>query len=536
MQYQPPAIRIGVDFGAGTLVVGIAGEDGTGFHTIAFPGWSQEMPGTGSGGPVHPIPALIHYDQDGGRLIGDEVMRAGKAGDPATVRWIRRYLLDESMARIPAGTERQITLRDAATDFLTTILSRAKQECPGCTLVCFAIPGDAPDWYAGWLGGIATASGITSWHTLAELAAVCHGYGICPRQGEVYLILSWDETTIFATFAGPGTTQDLNPAGEIRVIGSAGDDTGSRDLDNWVAQDLFSRYFRKYTGLKAQELREAVLGVTGELFRQLAGADEARAGCVDPFLGTPVSLLVSRQDIDRILGAHEFLPVLSRTIDRARATVRARESCDTNPVAVLLTGRGFAIPAVQDAIKKEFAGIPVYCDHAPDAVARGAALYQPRTHRMDRINNDYALRYWDPKSREYRFRFLVRSGARYPSAGQVARITISAAYDGQTRLGLPVYEISTAAGAQEPVIDLVFDPAGGARLAGPPPDAGTPHRPVPVNDRTPTLLVADPPGTKGEPRFELTFTLDHEKRLCVTARDLLTGTLVKKNAPVHTLT
>ena len=54
--------------------------------------------------------------------------------------------------------------------------------------------------------------------------------------------------------------------------------------------------------------------------------------------------------------------------------------------------------------------------------------------------------YWDSKSREHRFRFLVRSGALYPSAGQVARITISAAYDGQTRLGIPLFEINNFGG------------------------------------------------------------------------------------------
>ena len=123
-----------------------------------------------------------------------------------------------------------------------------------------------------------------------------------------------------------------------------------------------------------------------------------------------------------------------------------------------------------------------------------------------------------------------------PSAGQVARITISAAYDGQTRLGIPLFEISNSADAQAPALELVSDPAGGIRLAIPPGDAGTGSRPLLANERTPTLLAADPPALKGEPRFELTFTLDREKQLRVTARDLVTGMLVKKDAPVHRLT
>jgi molecular chaperone DnaK len=163
-------------------------------------------------------------------------------------------------------------------------------------------------------------------------------------------------------------------------------------------------------------------------------------------------------------------------------------------------------------------------------------LFIPRADRSDRIRNDYALQYWDPSAREHRYRFLVRSGTRYPSAGQVARITISAAYDGQTRLGIPLYKISTLPDARAPALELVSDPAGGIRLAGPAEDAGAGSRPVLVNGRTPTLLVADPPALKGEPRLELTFVLDAEKQLCVTARDLGTGTLVKKDAPVHRLT
>jgi molecular chaperone DnaK (HSP70) len=198
-------------------------------------------------------------------------------------------------------------------------------------------------------------------------------------------------------------------------------------------------------------------------------------------------------------------------------------------------GAGVPDP-VQELVKKRFPNVPVLCDHPFDAVARGAALFIPRENRPARIRNDYALRYWDPTAREHRYRFLVRSGARYPSAGQLARIVISAAYDGQTRLGISLYEISTAPEAHAPALELVSETAGGIRLAGPPDDAGAGSRPVLLNERTPTLLVADPQALKGDPRFELTFTLDAEKHLRVTARDLVTGTLVKKDAPVHRLT
>jgi molecular chaperone DnaK (HSP70) len=297
---------------------------------------------------------------------------------------------------------------------------------------------------------------------------------------------------------------------------------------------VLARNHLKYTGGKGQRIHEEITGRIGELYRQLAAADEAVIEIANPCSGTTIPARVSRDDLGRILSEHGFPSILDRTIGRARAAASAR-LCAI-PAAILLTGRGCAIPAVQALVKQQFPNVPVLSDHPIDAVARGAAIHLPRAGRPDRIKNDYALRYWDPKSREHRYRFLVRSGTRYPSAGQVARITISAAYDGQTRLGIPLYEISTAPDAHAPALELVSDPAGGCRLAGLPDDTGAGSRPVLANERTPTLLVADPPALKGEPRFELTFVLDREKQLRVTARDLMTGALTKKDAPVHTLT
>ena len=535
-QALQPNVRLGVDFGTGTLVIGIIGQDGGGFRTLAFPGWSQEMPGTGAGGQIHTVPVLIHYDQDGNWTIGDEVMRAGDSNHLRTARWIRKYLLEESPVRIPTGMDRRITFRDAATDFLATVLARATQECPGCSSVVFAIPPDVPEWYTGWLGDLAHAAGISSWHTLTEPAAIIAGYGLATEAGQVYLIIRWDETDFSVSVVLSEEASDHGPAGGLRVIGTACDDTGHKAVDAWIVHDVLSRNHMNYMSAKAQRIYDGITGRIGELYGQLAAADEAMIGIEDPLSGTTVPVRVSRDDVDRILMEHGFPSVLDRTIGRAQVAASSRGCKEQQPVAVLMTGRGCVIPAVRDFIKKQFAGVPVLSDRPVDAVARGAALLLPPANQPDRIKNDYALRYWDPKSREHRYRFLVRSGARYPSAGQVARITISAAYDGQTRLGIPLYEISTSPDAHAPALELVSDTAGGIRLAGPPEDAGTESRPLFANERTPTLLAAEPPALKGEPRFELTFTLDREKQLRVTARDLVTGSLTKKDAPVHRLT
>lgn len=530
-----PSVRFGVAFGSDLLIISITGQDHRGCRTLEFPGWSQELPGTGTGGPVEAIPVLIHYDDDGTPVIGSEVIHAGCLEHPATARWIRKYLLEESPVRIPSGTDRRITFRDAATDFLGTVLARAAHECPGIPSVVFAIPADAPEWYAGWLGSIAHSTGIASWHTLDEHVAVTAGYGLSVEEDQALIIICFDETDLTVSVVLSEGSSDQSPDWGLRVAGQARDDTGCRALDSWIAQDIPARNRIKCTAVRAQRIYDRIIERIGEVYNQLAVSEEAVLE-IEDLPGTTIPARFTREDISRIMAEHGFPAVLSRTIDRAMAAARSRGCGEKPPVTVLMTGRGSAIPAVQELMKMQFSGIPVLCDHPFDAIARGAALFIPRASMPDRIRNHYALRYWDPDAREHRYRFLVRGGARYPSAGQVARITISAAYDGQVRLGIPLYEISTAPDGHVPALELLPDPAGGIRLAGPAEDAGSESRPHPVNERIPTLLVADPPALKGEPRFELTFLLDREKQLCVTARDLVTGILVKKDTPVYRLT
>jgi hypothetical protein len=532
--HQPPA-RLGVDFGNGFLVIGIEGPEGPGFRTLEFPGWSKVLPGTGETGPVYGVPVQVCYDHDGTWTIGEEVMQSGHSDEPGTARWIRNYLLEESPIRIPAGPHRQVTFRDAATDLLTTVLARAQKECPGYPELIFSLPAGAPEWYAGWLGSIAGATGLVSWNTLDELTATVAGYGLPVNGGQMFIVIHFDETDFSVSIVRGQDASTPPSSGGMRVAGQAGDDTGCRAIDTWIAQDMLAGTGLKFTGARTERIRDTILKRMGEVYGQLADTGKAVLDITDTASGTTISAGIARADLDRIVAEHEFPATLDRMISRAWASARSHGYADETPAAVLMTGRGSSIPAVQDLVKVHFPGVPIRCDHPFDAVARGAVLFTSPADRPDRIRNDYALRYGDPSAREHRYRFLVRSGARYPSAGQVARITISAAYDGQTRLGIPLYEFSVSPDPGTPALELVLDPAGGVRLAGPAEEAGPGSMPVPVNGRTPTLLAADPPALKGEPRFELTFTLDRERYLCVTARDLATGTLVKKDAPVHRL-
>ena len=57
-----------------------------------------------------------------------------------------------------------------------------------------------------------------------------------------------------------------------------------------------------------------------------------------------------------------------------------------------------------------------------------------------------------------------------------------------------------------------------------------------MNETNPTFLTAAPPAERGEPRFEVEFNVDANKRLTITSRDMKNGELTHKDYPVVKLT
>lgn len=524
---------LGVDFGDGAIVCGSLLPDGGGFLTHAFTGWSQETGGTEASGTVSRVPTLIRYRDGNGCDIGDEVVRGGYADHPSTARWIRSYLLEESGVLIAAGDEHGVSFRDAACALLGAILENIVTRHKNIHTVVFSVPEDAPRWYEDWLSTIAHAAGITTCHTLAECSAAAVGYDLAVETGQSFLLFSCNETSLSLRISRNNGPEE---SAGIEVIGSARADTGSGTLDGWIAGEIMAKSHLAGYGKQGKIRYNAALACVPQVLQKFAGNNEAVAEFSDPVSGKPIAVRITADDIVRVFSDHGLPAILDDVIRRAHGAALARGYSNTAPASILMTGRGSLLPAVQALIRERFSGIPVLSNHPLDAIARGACLFRARMSGSERIRNNYALRYWDPASREHRYRFLVHSGARFPSAGQVARITISAAYDGQARLGLSLYEIGGNSSGTAPSLELVQDHAGGVRLAAPEKDADEKSRPRLVNGMIPTLLNADPPGVKGEPRFELIFIIDRERQLCLTARDLITGKLVMRDTPVYRLT
>jgi hypothetical protein len=450
---------------------------------------------------------------------------------------MRKYMLENSPVRMPGGGSRGMRYQDAGEAFLRDILDRAVRETGRNAGIVFTIPANAPEQYARWLGRIAAAAGAPSWQTIDESRAVVAGYGLAPSPGEGFLILRCDELELDASVVVAENCSAGGGPGALAVRGRAGEAAGCGAIDTWIARDLMARDRRgwKSTGSRGEPVPPAQLLAARTIRSRLTLPEIVSPDC--PGAGYPggPGPGFSEEDLARVLDANGFFVSLGQAIDRALARARSRGFGVQGPGAVLLVGCGCALPPVQDAVRKRFAACPVHCHRPFDAAARGAAFFAQPVQDPGRIRRDYALRYWDAAACEHRYRFLVHSGARFPSAGQVARVTVCAAYDGQVQLGIPLYEMPLPREEGISALELVAEETGGVRLAGPRPDSGGQGRPVPVAGGSPVYLAASPPAVKGEPRFELTFTIDGGCRLCVTVRDLVSGRLLKKDEALHTL-
>ena len=493
------------------------------------------VPGIPGKNVVYLVPSLIRYDEGCAAGIGEEILRTGREHDASTARSMRRYLFDNSPVQVSTGNGRMVRCGEAAAEFLTLVLSRAMGQYPGGANLVFALPADAPTDYPTWLERISRAAGARSCSWVNEFLAAAQGYGIYPHAGEPFLVISFAETELTVTVVivpELGSEQDRV---SVRIPGRASIPTGCQAIDSWIVQDLLTRFRILECDPRAERIRPLLFLEARRARELIPFKGTVEIAVTEPVGGRTYATHYGPEELARVLDRHGVIQSVRDVPDRALSALRAQGQEETRIAFVILTGPGCALPGVAESIRNRFSGIPVHAGHEMDAVARGAAAFAEPARAPDRITNSYALRYWDPAAQEHHYRFLVHSGTRFPSEGQIARITISAAYDGQTHLGIPLWEIA-GNGRSDCTIELVSDIAGGVRLAGPTEDAGATVQAVPANERNPTLLVAEPPAKKSEPRFECTFTIDRERNLCLSARDLLKGTLMKLNDPMLRMT
>lgn len=482
------------------------------------------------------VPSLIHYAPDQRRWIGNQVIEKGLNNSRRTFRWMKQYISNRSPIKIRID-EQEITPFQAGRDFLTSVLAIASQEINlKNEEVTLSVPVEAYEHYENWLTGVAESAGILRFRLIDEPSAAALGYGAHIQPGNVYLIFDFGGGTLHASVILMESEETAVTGKRCRVLGKAGKTIGGSRLDQWLFQEILRRSQRRDSDEEIRLISTALLAECEHLKEQLSYAESAAITPISLKDGDTLTAAFTRGEFEELLDQNELFAEINQTVRSAVNHARERGYSEEDIQAVLMVGGSSQIPSVQRTLRQYFGKDKVFSNRPLDAVARGAAAFGAGVDFYDHIQHDYAIRYVNPQKNGYDYRILVQRGTPYPTPDPVAKLNIKASFDGQRQLGIAIYEIGQQRTSETPPIELVFDPGGAARLVQLSPQEQQERSLFWMNENNPTFLVADPPGRAGEPRFEVEFFIDANKRLTLTARDLLSGTLVVNQLPVVKLT
>ena len=527
--------RLAVDFGTSNTVVAIwdeAQQEGVPLHVPDYGRLVQQEQGQ-----ISVVPSVIHYGSDRQRWIGNQVFEQNLMHSPHTFRWMKRYISNRSpIKRRLNGTE--VSHFDAGREFLSSVLLFAAAELGSDDEeIGLTVPVEAFEHYEDWLTDVAEAAGMPRFRLIDEPSAAALGYGVHVQPGDVYLIFDFGGGTQHAAMVRIEEPAEGRPGRRCRVLGKAGADVGGMIVDQWLFEDVLHQNGRDDDDEDVRQISNGLLAECERAKIRLSFHQRADVSVVHPRTGAVLAAEFTRDRFEELLDEHEAFTTIDRTIRRALNDARERGYTEEHVKAVLMVGGSSQIPAVQRTLRRIFGRDRVKLDRPLDAVGRGAAAFVAGVDFYDHIQHDYGIRYVDRAKGGYDYRLVVERGTPYPTGEPICRLTVKASYDGQDRLGIAIYEIGERrrrGGGQ--AIELVFDPSGAARLATLTADDEDRRTYFWMNEKSPTFLVAEPPAQQGEPRFEVSFSIDGNKRLLITARDLQTGKTIYREYPVVKLT
>ncbi|TYB45424.1 Hsp70 family protein [Actinomadura chibensis] len=539
--------RLGIDFGTSNTVVA-AWDEATGqATTLHIPDYGRYFGGGNGGGePVPVVPSVIHYAEGGRRLVGDQVLAANLYDAAGTFRWMKRYIANRSPVRMAAGG-RRLSHFAAGRDYLAAVLGSAALEAAAAgEEVALTAPVESFEHYEDWLAEAAEAAGLPRFRLLDEPSAAALGYGAHLRPGNVYLVFDFGGGTVQAAVVRVQDDDDHTGTGRAcRVLGKAGDDIGGATVDQWIFEELLARNGRDDSAGEVRRVSRALLVECERAKEALSdpARDHAEVSVVNPATGTVlgIDLVRSGGDGGRTVGFEELLDRrelfarVDRVVRRALRAAAGRGYDENDLAAVLMVGGSSLIPSVRRTLERIFGRDRVLSDRPLDAVARGAAAYAAGAGFHDHVQHDYAVRWFDRESGRYEYRVCVRAGTAYPTAEPVDTMTVRATGDGQRELGIAIYELGGRRGGGADT-ELVCDPSGAWRVRALSPDEEDGRNRFWINEGNPMFLEADPPATAGQARFRMEFGVDGNKRLLLTARDLVTGRVTHRDHPVVKLT
>ena len=436
-------------------------------------------------------PSVVAFTKDGERLVGITAKRQAVTNPHRTILSVKREMGSDWTKKID---KEKYTPQEISAFILQKLKADAEdylgQEVKQAVITCPAYFTDAQRKATRDAGRIA---GLEVLRIINEPTAAALAYGVDKQEDQTILVFDLGggtfDISILEIYLVDGQPQ-------IEVKATSGDNRlGGDDFDEVVIEWIVAE-FKKSTGIDLSgdvqamsRLREAAEKAKIEL--SATGSTQINLPFITMRDGQPehLDMNLSRSKFEELIG-----PLIERTIGPTRQAMKDAGLKKGNVDKVLLVGGSTRVPAVQIAIEKEVGKDPFKGLNPDEAVAVGAAL-QAGIIVGDEGVTDVLLLDVTPLT------------LGIETLGGVTTTMI----DRNTTIPSRRSEIFSTAGDNQPAVEVHV-------LQG--------ERDF-ANDNT-TLgrfhLLGIPPAPRGIPQIEVTFDIDANGIVNVSAKDLGTGT------------
>ena len=511
------ANKAAIDFGNSNTVIARWNEASQDAEILTVPEFSM------SGSFL--IPSEIAYEPDGRFYVGTQIPRKSSP-ESRKFRWMKRYINLRSPYSLRVG-ERRVDAGQAAEDFLHTLtaaLFTESEQRPDELIL--SVPVESFEHYSNWLlNGVSAFEGLPL-RLIDEASAAAAGYGLHLHPGDTLLVVDFGGSTLQAVCVAVAE-EGMKQGRCCRVLGKAGCSLGGMTLDRWLYEDVLRRMKKSENDPAVRVISAQLLNYCENVKKQLSESESV----LFDFFPEDVFLL-TREDLTGIYRDHGLFDSLDSVAEEALRSAEDHGLVRGDLTAVLPVGGSCLIPALWDHLDRHFPEGKVIRGEPLGAVARGAAVIAGGMHIYDFIQHSYAIRYSDPLSGGYAFRTIVPKGTKYPQERVTNPLRLKASYDGQLRFGIAIYELREGAIIGPGRNEIFFDDSGGIHVMQLTEAETEAEQRFWMNEQTPLFLSADAPAERGVPQFELSFGIDVNKMLTLSARDLIKGQAVLTDHPV----
>jgi molecular chaperone DnaK len=436
-------------------------------------------------------PSVVAFTKDGERLVGIIAKRQAVTNPHRTILSVKREMGSDWTKKID---KEKYTPQEVSAFILQKLKADAEdylgQEVKQAVITCPAYFTDAQRKATRDAGRIA---GLEVLRIINEPTAAALAYGVDKEEDQTILVFDLGggtfDISILEIYLVDGQPQ-------IEVKATSGDNRlGGDDFDKAVIEWIVAE-FKKSTGIDLSgdvqamsRLREAAEKAKIEL--SATGSTQINLPFITMRDGQPehLDMNMSRSKFEELIS-----PLIERTLGPTRQAMKDAGLKKGNVDKVLLVGGSTRVPAVQIAIEKEVGKDPFRGINPDEAVAVGAAL-QAGIIVGDEGVTDVLLLDVTPLT------------LGIETLGGVTTTMI----DRNTTIPSRRSEIFSTAGDNQPAVEVHV-------LQG--------ERDF-ANDNT-TLgrfhLLGIPPAPRGIPQIEVTFDIDANGIVNVSAKDLGTGT------------